>query len=1391
MPLTKEQCEILEERHRVFEKIASETTTDDAKPGTFFLAMVLDDVDDPNDVVPEQIVRLVTPIDMTLDQKNWRIPRTFVKTMNNVDKLLDVDFRDLDFFYKGELLKPSTVLSELDEREDMVCIVVRMKEFPEEVSQESAEALPGGRPESREIGPEDLDSTDLLLQTTEQSQLLQQHDDAEQSMETTYDNNAAHTYDADDDETAEQSTGLYHQQSGLERQTKSPPITSTPGSAEARPALQSLMPNSLDSQSNSTGTYDIGSYNNTIHNQDSSEKENVLETIGLPPLSQDKRFGLGDGQVLDKRRVAHDTGSALEGTVVRQPTIETEVVDAKNEVNADESPIHRSFRTATMDNLEMSLQAGRDALLSIKESLQKALASGKHEDMERDMTRYVKEIDTTVAKTHPPPTIIGVVGDTGAGKSSVINALLEEEQLVPTSGMRACTAVVTEISYNRYTPQTREPYRAEIEFVSLDDWVGEVKLLYRSLQEDSKRKTSGLSEDAEIAASKLKAVYPHKFANGESILAYELEEFFQDEHVNNLLSSIHTVKKQRATDFYNAIKEYVDSVSHRQNGRTVEYWPLIKVVRVYVRSEVLKSGAVIVDLPGVHDQNAGRSAVAERYMRKCTGYWIVAPISRAVDSKTAKTVLGEAFKRQVVMDGLVENTTFICSMTDNIVNSEIYKALPDLQRRLEREETIVEELEIQHARIDDKIESLDKEIEKVGKEVDRLDEEIDEWENMRDRDNLCFPLSLRKRKRRGDSPSVNPKRRRDTVGSDEASQSEADSSDEYGPSNPSKRISSREELSSHLDTLRDLKRQNRATKTKLTGEKNALKSRKLDLKQQIQSQKNAITRQCIKARNDWSREQLKKNFAIGLKEADDTAAELADPENFDPDIEIRDYDACRRNFPVFCVSSRGYHRLRGRMKRESDNMPFDSPEQTEFPALQAHCISVTERPRRTAAIDFGVSFEKLVNSLSIWISNDDDRLGEGTMDERQIQSVAVENSLTEMKEEYRALAQKSIVGLQRVFDTHIYKHFEAAIQSACSAAHQTVDRWKAQYKWNTFKATCKQKGNGNIRMNEELAEPLTNSLSTDWEKCFQTEVPQLLEKNRHGMTKILKRHYQKISGGVKAFGLNQRQEQLLRDQARTTEQKCGTVTSHINALVSGRQREISREFAPEIQKVMEPAYAACVDVTGAGTFDRMKNVLHDHLQQHKEKMFTLCTKALQKELQNLEGEVLLELEKMATDIHDHFYNDLETFGILPVGAIAVRESRPKKKHHQKPAVKSEIELILTGLLDLVRATAEGAPDPSEIQLNQDLDKTMQSAIMGSQTLLNDDGPNLSRLLESPAYVNHPYGKLLKAVEAKQSGSSSQDARDLGMDSIASSSQYDFTINEVVDSEYDSSEELVN
>ena len=105
------------------------------------------------------------------------------------------------------------------------------------------------------------------------------------------------------------------------------------------------------------------------------------------------------------------------------------------------------------------------------------------------------------------PTVIGVVGNTGAGKSSVINAMLEEERLVPTNCMRACTAVVTEMSYN-HSDKPNARYRAQIEFIKPADWEKDLRLSFSELLDSNgqvSRECSNEESEAGIAYAKLKS----------------------------------------------------------------------------------------------------------------------------------------------------------------------------------------------------------------------------------------------------------------------------------------------------------------------------------------------------------------------------------------------------------------------------------------------------------------------------------------------------------------------------------------------------------------------------------------------------------------------------------------------------------------------------------------------------------------------------------------------------------------------------------------------------------------------------------------------------------------------------------------------------------------------
>lgn len=138
--------------------------------------------------------------------------------------------------------------------------------------------------------------------------------------------------------------------------------------------------------------------------------------------------------------------------------------------------LQQLFEKADMKTLENGIKSG----LSLLDTLAEALTSADTAFEDADV--WMKQIEEIKKQAQYQKTIVGVVGNTGAGKSSVINALLEEERLVPTNCMRACTAVVTEISYNK---EGDYPYSASIEFITVEEWEKELRILFQDLMDGS------------------------------------------------------------------------------------------------------------------------------------------------------------------------------------------------------------------------------------------------------------------------------------------------------------------------------------------------------------------------------------------------------------------------------------------------------------------------------------------------------------------------------------------------------------------------------------------------------------------------------------------------------------------------------------------------------------------------------------------------------------------------------------------------------------------------------------------------------------------------------------------------------------------------------------------
>lgn len=363
------------------------------------------------------------------------------------------------------------------------------------------------------------------------------------------------------------------------------------------------------------------------------------------------------------------------------------------------------------ERLEVGVQAGLKVLKELSEPLKQLTDSG-------DATAWLAQIEEVRKLAVRNQTVVGVVGNTGAGKSSVINAILDEERLVPTNCMRACTAVVTELSYNHSNSEASR-YRAEIQFIEPEEWRKELKILFDEVFDENgtiTREISNPDSQAGIAYAKIRAVY-HRHTK-EMLANSTIDSLMRAKSVTDVLGTTRRINEKEPHDFYRRLQNYVDSKEKGtekldKNGnkitnpkREFEFWPLIKVVKIYTKADALSTGAVIVDLPGVHDSNAARAAVAENYMKQCTGLWILAPINRAVDDKAAKTLLGDTFKRQLKYDGTYNAVTFICSKTDDISRTEATDSLG----------------------IGEEMEELDEKLEQVSRQKRTLQKHLQEFE---------------------------------------------------------------------------------------------------------------------------------------------------------------------------------------------------------------------------------------------------------------------------------------------------------------------------------------------------------------------------------------------------------------------------------------------------------------------------------------------------------------------------------------------------------------------------------------------------------------------------------------------------------------------------------------
>ncbi|CAG8951269.1 hypothetical protein HYFRA_00008018 [Hymenoscyphus fraxineus] len=911
--------------------------------------------------------------------------------------------------------------------------------------------------------------------------------------------------------------------------------------------------------------------------------------------------------------------------------------------------LHELIETATPDALEAEVRNNKAFIESLLKPFE---ASGV---ASQDSKHWVTQLNTLKNHNVNTPTIIGVVGNTGAGKSSVINAILDEERLVPTNCMRACTAVVTEMSFN-HSENEREKYRAEIEFIKPEDWEKDLQLSLSELKNDS----GGLSSDyttpdseAGIAYAKIKAVYPHK--TREMLASCTVEQLMNETAIKKVLGTTIKVAKPKPDDFYRELQSYVDSKEksgdkkkkkkkgEKSEPKTMEFWPMIKVVRIYVKADALSTGAILVDLPGVHDSNAARAAVAAGYLKKCTGLWVVAPIGRAVDDKAAKNLLGESFKRQLKYDGIYSRVTFICSKTDDISITEASDSL-GLEDQMADDWKTMDSIKDKKKELKKTIEDTQESKAVYAEVINDADDQIEIWEKLLEElqggKTVYAPSKApeKKRKRSAKPEKSNKKAKKskskEHEGSDddddfiddgdededaEENEDSDDDEDEAGSDAESNAGSTsdkddpltEEVIEEKITQLKGDKKKARRERAEIDLKVKALKEEQTALTKTYEELETKMSAVCIAGRNDYSKTAIQTDFAAGIKELDQENAQEEDEETFNPDEDIRDYEEVARSLPVFCVSSRAYQKLCGRMQRDANVPGFRTAEETEVPQLKAHCKKLTEGGRASNCRRFLTDLSQLINSLTLWSSNDGTGLNMSST-QMAAESRFLKSRLQNLEKNLDKSVTECLEEMKQTLAENIFDSFDGVVQQAVTDANTTSTRWGDRHMggfyWATYKALCRRNGvfankNGEHDLNHQLTEPIIKGLANNWEKAFARKVPHVLGSFARKSKTLLHQFHKEIEGRSQKAGLGVAGLGMLSQQLRNYEATFAQLGQAMVDLISNAQREANREFTPVVAEALVSSYEFCAAEVGPGQFVRMKRHMNDHIEQNKNTMF--------------------------------------------------------------------------------------------------------------------------------------------------------------------------------------------
>ncbi|KAL1946555.1 hypothetical protein VTO73DRAFT_14659 [Trametes versicolor] len=852
-----------------------------------------------------------------------------------------------------------------------------------------------------------------------------------------------------------------------------------------------------------------------------------------------------------------------------------------------------------------------------------------------EFTKTVTSLRTLAGA--PSKTLIAFCGPTGAGKSTLINALLGlGENVVPTSAIQACTAVVTEIAYN-----PNQGLKAEIEYLTPAEWKEEVNVLLEDIRDPT---NSDTTEEVEIARAKVKAVFPSVSLNAlEKMTADEL--LAKNSALSIILGSTLRIVDDSPTRFSQELSRYLDSqegffdtpANEEPSVLPPAYWPLIRQVRIFVHCAVLSSGAVLVDLPGAGDSNAARNRIAQSYMTRADRFFIVAPIARAVSNKVAAELCGEAFKSQLKMDGKyhAHAITFIATKCDDIPCQEIIRDLklasnPDLkamEKRIKDAQANLQKWEQTKANFDTSKKNLDHCL--------RLAKDRFEAAHA---SSITTVSSFATLNRAPDGLDGALKRARGPVAETSAASSKRQRLDR-----PAGLLDCDEQCSSDVQQnplLATLSGEIRQLKDELLQVLRAIESADISIDIANRKRLAAIADKdtfCAAKRSEWATAKLRGQFRAGLEEmeVDDMVNDQSVPDRVDDDLAVFTVSA-RAQIEIESAARRGEQHTLGHIN-------------TRIPELRLWIDAITRPTRETVAEQVLQQTKDFARCIETWIDGipgvslgDRDRLKACWRSKKSPEGPKGKNQLSHrqlLQRRYQSSPETAIIpALLKVFQAvvdgltgDISARFGKGLKDKCrasagAAAAEVVkisEDFATRIHHLTYRATIRRKGLFRKDLNAELAVPFTRRIARSWSDAFASNLLGTLEERAAAQIELL---LGRVVASVPAY-LQPRAQEVVRSIMRSARRELRSVRALVRTALDKLKTDLSQSLSPLVQSQLAKGYEDASLEVGRGSSRRQKAVFNAYLEIKKHSLFIDTTTALEKRLEDVSQVVGETLDK--------------------------------------------------------------------------------------------------------------------------------------------------------------------